>query len=346
MKKFYILYLIIFIPLLLNAQTKRVAFEEFTNASCGPCAASNPTLKAWLGTKGDSVITLIYRTSWPGFDPMYNYNVPQLEERRSYYSGVTAVPWLKADGNVYNDIWPFSFANFDNAFYNRIVVVPPLDISVSDERIAGGDSNRVTISVHNFNSLPAGNYKLRVFAVERRIEYQTPPGSNGETVFEYVFRKGVPDMEGITIPAGAGTYDYQFTYYMDPVWQNNRIYTAAFVQNDASPQKEIVNINKADQVTSISNISATIPDAFSLSQNYPNPFNPATKIKFTIPKESKVRLYVYDVLGKTVADVVNENLIAGVYEIQFDASMLSTGIYFYKLEADGFTDVKKMMVIK
>jgi hypothetical protein len=92
---------------------------------------------------------------------------------------------------------------------------------------------------------------------------------------------------------------------------------------------------------------------FSLEQNYPNPFNPSTKIKYTIPKSplffgegQGVKLEVYDVLGNEVATLVNEEKPAGSYEVEFDASGLSSGIYFYKLSAGEYTDSKKMVIIK
>ena len=93
---------------------------------------------------------------------------------------------------------------------------------------------------------------------------------------------------------------------------------------------------------------------FVLEQNYPNPFNPSTKIKFTIPssvilseeKKLSVQLKVYDVLGNEVATLVNEKKPAGFYEVVFDASNLSSGIYFYRLVAGSFIQTKKLILLK
>ncbi len=85
---------------------------------------------------------------------------------------------------------------------------------------------------------------------------------------------------------------------------------------------------------------------FALKQNYPNPFNPTTEISFDIPKESNVRLSVYNSLGQKVADLVNEKLSAGTHRVKFDGSKLASGIYFYKMESGGFTDIKKMILMK
>jgi hypothetical protein len=90
----------------------------------------------------------------------------------------------------------------------------------------------------------------------------------------------------------------------------------------------------------------TIVNEFDLKQNYPNPFNPSTKISFSITKSSFVRLSVYDMIGREVSVLINENKPVGNYEINFDASALSGGVYFYKLQTEGFTETKKMTLSK
>ncbi len=90
-----------------------------------------------------------------------------------------------------------------------------------------------------------------------------------------------------------------------------------------------------------------IPSKFSLNQNYPNPFNPSTTIEYNIPKSSYVTLKVYDVLGRQVALLADEFKIAGSYKMNFDASRLSSGVYYYTINTDnGFIETKKMMMIK
>ena len=88
------------------------------------------------------------------------------------------------------------------------------------------------------------------------------------------------------------------------------------------------------------------PVSFKLSQNYPNPFNPTTKISYALPKSGLVTLRVYDILGKEVATLVNEVKNAGNYTVDFAATNFTSGVYFYKLETNGFSDIKKMMLIK
>lgn len=96
----------------------------------------------------------------------------------------------------------------------------------------------------------------------------------------------------------------------------------------------------------IQNISSQIPDRFLLENNFPNPFNPSTNIKFQLPEKSFVRLIIYDMLGREVETLLNENMNAGFYSFAFNAVNLNSGIYFYKLEAGDFKETKKMILVK
>ena len=89
-----------------------------------------------------------------------------------------------------------------------------------------------------------------------------------------------------------------------------------------------------------------IPNDFSLNQNYPNPFNPSTKIAYEISQKGMVRLNVYDVLGREVDVLINDFQVPGRYEVIFSGNNLSSGIYFYKLETEAFSQVKKMILLK
>lgn len=88
------------------------------------------------------------------------------------------------------------------------------------------------------------------------------------------------------------------------------------------------------------------PERFSLSQNYPNPFNPSTNINYDLPFDSKVSIKIFDMSGREVASVVNEFKTAGFYTVNFNASALSSGVYFYIINADNFTATKKMILVK
>jgi hypothetical protein len=89
-----------------------------------------------------------------------------------------------------------------------------------------------------------------------------------------------------------------------------------------------------------------VPDIYSLSQNYPNPFNPSTTIKYYVPQSSFVKIKVYNTIGQEIAELVNQELQIGNYEVTFDARNLPSGIYFYRIEAGNFVETKKMILMK
>jgi hypothetical protein len=125
----------------------------------------------------------------------------------------------------------------------------------------------------------------------------------------------------------------------------------SFVDSKLSSGKYIYRLKQIDYDGSFSysgivELEIKTPSTFSLEQNYPNPFNPGTLIRFSIPVETDVRLNVYNTLGQEVAEIINSRLKEGYHEVEFDAGSLTSGIYFYRLEADKFVDVKKMIIIK
>jgi hypothetical protein len=124
-----------------------------------------------------------------------------------------------------------------------------------------------------------------------------------------------------------------------PLYYMNLNQAKAFIEN--------ILVNKFNEVTNVkedNNIS--FPNKFELMQNYPNPFNPVTSIKYQVSSISQVVLKVYDLLGKEVAVLVNEEKPAGRYEVMFNASSLSSGVYFYQIQAGEFVQTKKMILIR
>jgi hypothetical protein len=226
----------------------------------------------------------------------------------------------------------------------RIAVQTPLSITVTDTRIAG-DSIKATVVLNLSSNLPSGNYKLRVMAIEGHIHYATPPGSNGETDFYQVFRSAYPNTTGVNAPTTAGTHTFYYTYKKLSNWADTSIYTVAFVQNDVN--KEVINSGRGHYIpTNIGGNNPGIPLEYKLHQNYPNPFNPVTKISYDIPKSGIVSLMVYDVLGNEIKSLVNGFISAGKYDYEFNASKLSSGIYYYMLISGDFNSTKKMILLK
>lgn len=132
---------------------------------------------------------------------------------------------------------------------------------------------------------------------------------------------------------------------------NNQIATFYFNRQPSTltfdPNNQIVIKQSAPLVVGINeNEQSSIPDFFYLKQNYPNPFNPVTNIEYSIPQDNFVKIQVYDVTGKEVIAIVNEFKKAGRYNVSFNGLNLPSGVYFYRITAGNFSDVKRMMLVK
>ena len=149
------------------------------------------------------------------------------------------------------------------------------------------------------------------------------------------------DLIGAGFTAGGTNQTYVYTWntnqvinpsrVVNPVWQFNVRHNGVYGDNN------LVSINQTSSET---------PEEFDLYQNYPNPFNPVTVIRYKLPASGFVKLNVYDVLGNEVASLVNEKQSVGTYEIGFDGSGLSSGVYFYVLTANGISVSRKMTLLK
>ena len=139
--------------------------------------------------------------------------------------------------------------------------------------------------------------------------------------------------QGDPIPAGQNrvfrTYRYAPEY-------------PGFIGKDLTPGDPIEIIISSIEESS----NDLIPTEFKIFLSFPNPFNPSTKIKYALPTNAFVNLTVYDVLGKTVTTLVNEQKPAGNYEIIFDASEIPSGVYFYRQATNDFISTKKMILVK
>ncbi len=125
--------------------------------------------------------------------------------------------------------------------------------------------------------------------------------------------------------------------------------TIAAIASLSGIQHSTYSVSGYFNPNSINQISSEIPAEFRLRQNYPNPFNPVTKIRFEVPatgKENFVSIKVYDITGREVSTLVDDNFSAGIYEADWDGTGYSSGVYFYKLVSGGYSEIRKMMLVK
>ena len=221
---------------------KKILFEAHTSSTCGPCATYNPALDAFIQSNFDSIVPIKYHCWWPALgDPMYGLNIPQARVR-ILYNSVSAIPCLQVDG-VLQQISGYSNATLQPLFNNRRALASPIGLTVTDTRLAG-DTIKTTININVISALPSNvDYRLRINAIERKITYSTPPGSNGETVFYDVFRKMFPSVDGISINYTPGNYVVEYKYKRDAAWVDSMMYTSVFIQDEFT--HEVINCAKA-----------------------------------------------------------------------------------------------------
>lgn len=133
------------------------------------------------------------------------------------------------------------------------------------------------------------------------------------------------------------------------VWPDAPPLGSVPINRDINASREIWNFFKLYtmfNVTSVQDFDKKFPSDFSLSQNFPNPFNPTTTIRYSLPSSAKVKLTIHDILGREIATLVNEEKSAGWKEVEWKANNVSSGIYFYQLNAGSFVATKTMMVVK
>jgi hypothetical protein len=121
------------------------------------------------------------------------------------------------------------------------------------------------------------------------------------------------------------------------------------IEHIKSVNKDIIKLNTVKN-ESIKKVTNVLPTSYNLSQNYPNPFNPITKINYELPKDGRVKLVIYDILGREIKSLVNNEFKqAGRYTVEFNGTQFASGVYFYRIQVEGgkgFVDVKKMVFIK
>ncbi len=142
---------------------------------------------------------------------------------------------------------------------------------------------------------------------------------------------------------------YNYYYDYDSLWFDyNGLYKRiTFISFEANHREySYTTISLDSNIVGILNQKHNLPELFNLSQNYPNPFNPSTTINYEIPKSGLVTIKIYDVLGREVETLVNEEKNSGKYKVEFDGSKLSSGVYFYKITTNNFSETKKMLLMK
>jgi len=238
MNKIYLLLsFVVLLALNANGQSQRtLLFEEFTQASCPPCEASNPLLHDIIEANVEKIVQIRYQTSWPGVDPMNADNPVEVQERVDYY-GVSGVPSLHMDGSVPTQ-GTFPQLVTQNEVDAQYAVESPILVNVKHLLAGNLASANVNVTVTNEGTTDYAGGMLRVAFTEEAITWDAPPGSTSITVFEAVMKSFVTGTAGIEIPTIAAgdswTMNWAEANIPFTIYDARTIGVVAFVQDDAT----------------------------------------------------------------------------------------------------------------
>ncbi len=242
-----------FASLSFGQSQRMVLVEEATNASCGPCASQNPAFHTLLEDNSDKVVSIMYQVWWPGFDPMYEDNTPDVDARIPYYPAIEGAPTAIIDG-----VAPTAATNgFDPAWYNgapggysqtviddAYAVPASFDIDIVYDYNPDGINIEATATCTQDVS---GNLALHVVVIEKHINWDSAPGSNGETSFYHVMKKMLPSPTGMAMASDytvGETATSTQSWDLSTVYDMNEVAVVAFIQDNDT--KEVLQAAMAD----------------------------------------------------------------------------------------------------
>jgi hypothetical protein len=283
-----------------------------------------------------------------------NASVPPVYSDSIYTTGVTYLLVLKykfnpdvADDSVYLFINPVVSqtepapnlahgtlttgsdpANIGGVYIRQGTASSAPNLIIDGIRIGTTWADVVPVELSSFSASTTGNNAI--------LNWSTATELNN---FGFEVQRSVAGSEFVTVGFvnGNGTTTEAKTY---------RFVDANLISGNYSYRLKQVDYNGTFAYSEVVNVDVNAPVQFELSQNYPNPFNPSTTINFSLPQSSNVTLKVFNTLGQEVKTLINQNMESGAHSISFDASELNSGIYFYKLDAGQFSEVRKMTLIK
>jgi hypothetical protein len=257
--KFSPLFILYFFSFSLQGQSTRlVLFEEFTQASCGPCAEMNPALNDLLNDHYDKVVSIKYQTYFPGIDPMNQHNPVEVDDRGDYYN-ISGVPFSKLDGGIAFSGIPDQMDSLD--IINRHSVLSPFEVDVNFFLSPNNDSIHCYAAIRATQAI-SGSLVAHMVIIERDIYFATSPGTNDETHFEGVMKKMLPGSAGTIvqpswIPGDSLTLNY--SWKLSNVYDINQLACIVFIQDTVT--KEVLqagyrppNISEDIAITSVTDM--------------------------------------------------------------------------------------------
>jgi hypothetical protein len=327
---------------------RKVLVEMFTSTTCSPCYPADVYFfQTWLPQYSgrDRIIPIAYHVWWPspGNDPLYLANTAPVQARVSYCQGGSAyVPRLYVDGSIDG---AYTYTSWPGLIESRFPVTSPIAIVLTGTR--NGTTVQMNARITAEESVNSANWVVHWVVLEDSIPVpQNNGGSYVPFVHEAVHRAMLPDGNGSPITISQGqTVDVPRTVTLQAAWRPGKVKVVVFVQDNTTKSVQNAEVIEVDLLTGVGR-DESAPATFLLAQNYPNPFNPSTTIRYGLPQRSQVVLVVYNALGQEVATLARGEQEAGYHEVRFDASNLSSGVYFYRLTAGNVVQTRKLLLLR
>ena len=349
---FFNIILLTVVTSLLFAGEKKVLVEIFTNSHCSQCPIAHSALDNYLGTENrDKIEFIYYHMVFPyPTDELNLHNQSDAAEKYSFYgsSGTTPISFFNGDTP------PSSYGEWKDNLDNLVQEESSFDISLSGNYTDSDftiSANIIQSKDNNFSNLTIN------FVVVEDVFYV---GGNNISNHKNVMRKIVNPEGNIFSISNNESKNLTATIAENSVWDLSKIKVIVFIQDQLT--KEVFQSESiAYSEFAITNVADNniISNNFNLEQNYPNPFNPTTTIEYTIPYVATqnslptgrqvaqvTNLRIYDVLGREITTLVNKEQNPGKHRVDFNASQLANGVYYYQLKFGNLIQTKKMILLK
>jgi len=296
-----------------------------------------------IGSVNSRLFKITVKGSGPGGVPVHTRNVDLLVNSSflTVGSNRTGFATININGTPFTTTQTTAYPNGTNVTLQAVTPTAGTQTRYAFSNWSNGGTNPQTVNLTSSQTIIA-NY-IPQYKLTGVTPYSTVVGSNA------FYDSAAPMSFAI---ASRRVVSGNTFYFHGWIGVGANSYTSA----DSSGRDSVVFWNLKNPIVQqaywndipigIHNYSVEIPKEYALMQNFPNPFNPTTNIRFDIPKNGFVKLVVYDLLGKEVATLIDKNLQAARYVVDFNAEMLPSGMYFYKIQAGDFVSIKKMTLIK
>jgi hypothetical protein len=346
MQKIYAILICGLLTFTASAQSQRkVLVEEFTQASCGPCAAANPSFNALLSNNAGKCVSIKYQTSWPGVDPMNAQYPAAVSARVSYYS-CSSVPYAVMDGDaVTGASYTGAPGNLTTAKINAEYAIPAsFDMWVSHYLTNDLDSIYITADVSCTQNFSGTSYvRMHLVLVEKQINFASAPGSNGETDFYMVCRRMFPSQTGTSLPlawnVGDDTTITMKVAVPSYIYDIDQLAVVGFLQDNGT--KDVLQAAYSISPVGVNDYAV---DPVNI-QLFPNPANTVVKLNFNLEQANEVSINIYSIHGELVLTQKRGLYGIGLQQMEINTEMLANGLYSLEMIAGEQRSSAKLSVV-